>query len=274
MPRRSTRAVRLFSCGFAAFSLGASAAQATVPMPAASAVPALVHAPHAASTPVRVDTGRMRSLAVGDELPADVAGVCGRGQRLVERRPLDGDAVYLRFAHPRFGAAWSDMIVREGRIAACVRNGIGGVESTRTRDDGSMLRARVDEAARTECAGTRVPPVDGAGGDDGIDANPPAHLGGCDPATSFDVLVYVTVPAVTSLGGLQAAIDEVKLGIENANTCYANGFLALRARLVGVRICTEATVNGDGFDTDLDRLRANDGWLDEALSARTEWGAD
>jgi len=274
MPRPSTCAVRLFSCGFAVLSLGASAVQATAPVPGPSAALASASAPNAAAKPVRVDTERMRSLAVGDELPADVAGVCGRGQRLLERRPLDGNAVYLRFAHPRFGAAWSEMIVREGRIAACVRNGIGGVESTRTHDDGSMHRVRLDEAARAECAGTRVPPADGPGGDDGIEANPPAHLGGCDPATSFDVLVYVTVPAVTSLGGLQATIDEVKLGIESANTCYANGFLALRARLVGVRICTAATFDGDGFDTDLDRLRANDGWLDEALSARTEWGAD
>lgn len=216
-----------------------------------------------------VDVATLRALELGQAMPGDVVGTTGRGQLLVERRPLDGDAVYLRFANPRFGAAWSEMIVRDARVTACVRNGIGGVESTRTRDDGSMIRERLDDASRAECAGSIVP-----AGDAGPHGGVASQLAGCDPDDSFDVLVYVTVPAITALGGLQATIDEVKLGIESANTCYANGFIDLRARLVGVRICAEATVDGDGFDTDLDRLALVDGWLDDAHSLRSEWGAD
>ena len=104
-----------------------------------------------------VDTTALRALQVGQSMPVDAAGSIGRGQVLVERRLLDGDALYLRFANPRFGAAWSEMIVRDARVAACVRNGVGGVESTRTRDDGSLLRERLDEASRADCAGSIVP---------------------------------------------------------------------------------------------------------------------
>lgn len=216
-----------------------------------------------------VDTAALRALQVGQSMPVDAAGSIGRGQVLVERRLLDGDALYLRFANPRFGAAWSEMIVRDARVAACVRNGIGGVESTRTRDDGSLLRERLDEASRADCAGSIVPEA-GPGPHGGV----ASQLAGCDPDDSFDVLVYVTVPAITAIGGLQATIDQVKLGIESANTCYANSFIDLRVRLVGVRICAETTINGDGFATDLDRLAAVDGWLDDAHSVRSEWGAD
>ncbi|MCE2880898.1 MAG: M12 family metallo-peptidase [Planctomycetaceae bacterium] len=219
----------------------------------------------------QVDVGALLGLREGDPMPADLAGATGAGQRVWRRRPGSDGGAFIHFRHPKNAGAMSDVFIRDGRVAAVVRDGLGGVDSVRTLDDGRMIRQVLDAAAAGECGGCS--PTNGEG---------PVHGGGeggiagtCNDGNVFDVFVLVHSGAVVEMGGLQAALDEVLLAMELCNESYANTDIDLHARLVGIRIVSDTIFQGDNYSTDLARLRnPSDGFFDLGTDSRAEWGAD
>ena len=223
---------------------------------------------------VAVDVERLAALEVGDAMPADLAGAVGGGQVVVTRRPAADGGVYLHFAHPRTPFSFSDVLVRRGRVTGVVRDGLGGVESVRTLDDGRRVRQILDEDARAECGGSVAADTGAKPHALGFEHGGVSQ-GACNDGNTFDIFFVVHVDAAIEIGGLQATLDEIALAVELANTVYINSNIVLHARTVGVRITGDAVTNGDDFDSDLASLRnASDGVFDEGTDNRAEWGAD
>lgn len=221
-----------------------------------------------------VDAAALAALEAGDAMPADLAGTVGGGQVVVARRAAADGGVYLHFAHPRTPLAFSDCLVRAGRVTGVVRDGLGGVESVRTLDDGRMVRQILDEDAKSECGGSiaadTMQKPHAAGFEQGG-----VSQGACSDGNTFDIFFVIHVDAAIEIGGLQATLDEAALAVELANTVYTNSSIMLHARMVGVRITGDAVTNGDGLNGDLAALRnASDGVFDEGTDNRAEWGAD
>jgi hypothetical protein len=229
-----------------------------------------------------VDAARLLGLGIGDRMPADLAGDAGPGQRLVRSRPAADGGRFLFFVDPFSPARSSEVLVRDGRVAAVVRDGRGSAASVRTLDDGRMVRQRIEGIDEAECGGcgsdggpkpgSKPGPLSGGGAADGGEGG---VAGSCDDGNVVDVFILVHVDAAIEMGGLTATLEQVALCMEAANNAYDNSGITLHARLVGVRLVGDALFDGDDFSTDLDRLRnSTDGFFDIGTDSRAEWGAD
>jgi len=234
--------------------------------------------------PALVDAQALLVLIEGDEMPDDLAGLLGSGQRVWRTRAGGDGGTFIHFRHPKNPSAMSDVLVRTTehgpRVTAVVRDGQGSAESVRTLDDGRMIRQFLADIDRGECGGCSATdgegPMKDAGSENGGDGTGDGGLAGtCNDGNTVDVFTLVHVDAVIEMGGLLAALDEVLLAMEVSNEAYANSGITLRARTVGIRIIGDELFQGDNYSTDLDRLRnATDGFFDIGTDSRAEWGAD
>ena len=92
-------------------------------------------------------------------------------------------------------------------------------------------------------------------------------------ATVVDLMALYTRAAATEAGGDQAAHETIVQAVRDTNTALSNSRVPVSIRLV-YDGPTRYTESGE-FQTDLDRLStAKDGYMDQAISLRDDYGAD
>jgi Metallo-peptidase family M12 len=101
----------------------------------------------------------------------------------------------------------------------------------------------------------------------------PADWGRTDSGTT-DVLVVYTAAAQAAAGGQPQMAAQIQLGIDQANTAYANSGASTSLRLIGTAP-TPTIEAGGNLQSDLSRLQtAGDGYYDEVHATREAVHAD
>jgi len=134
--------------------------------------------------------------------------------------------------------------------------------------DGSYLAQQVDPLASQEGSDAVMPPPEPAD----ADASPRSEAASTDDGSVIDVAIAYTSDALGGFGGELRALVGIHLAVAEVNQAFQNSRLGARVRLVHAGLTYPETGNGL---LDLSRLeRANDGFLDDLLRRREQYGAD
>lgn len=198
---------------------------------------------------------------------------------------FDGDEHIVRYDRheftPQGGVVWTGSIetdrynnvtiaVHGEKVAATVRY---DHQLYRIQPAGETVHvlSKLDENLFPTC-GTDDDNIVGPKEGEAVVTNPGAAKGQGSGYTA-DVLVAYSPQARSAQGGTNAILSLINLAISETNTSYANVNVTTRLRLV--HAVELAQNENSSFSTMLNRTQnPNDGWYDEILPLRNQYGAD